>query len=65
MCSLVLIFVALLCLLLVFVQCYWPFFRLRTVAGRRRVRLQRERDRQFVIGVLRRRLAHLERSDAD
>lgn len=41
-------------------------WRLRsTLANRRRLRAQRERDRQWVIGVLRRRLDRLEGLNAD
>lgn len=37
----------------------------RTLAGRRRLRQQRERDHAWIVGVLRRRLARLEGQHAD
>lgn len=37
----------------------------RTLAGRRRLRLQRERDRARIVAALRRRLAKLESDHAD
>ncbi len=37
----------------------------RTLAGRRRIRLQREREHQWFVGLLRRRLARLEGQHAD
>jgi uncharacterized membrane protein len=41
------------------------WMQVRTLAGRRRLRQQRERDRAFAVGLLRRRLAQLECRDAD
>jgi hypothetical protein len=41
------------------------WMQVRTLAGRRRVRKQRDKYRALVVGALRRRLARLEALDAD
>jgi hypothetical protein len=48
-----------------YVQHRARWMQVRTLAGRRRLRQQRDRDRAFIVYALRRRLARLEVRDAD